>query len=145
MLTWVEWKLGQIHLAVVDFCLVCLYKRLPDAKFNQHGMILSVYWHWYLFLCLLYMVFYCQYFSFYLLNPTMLFFLITLEYKLLLLFSHSVVSDCNSMDYSTPGFPVLHYHLEFAQIHVHWVCEKNYLMISSSAALFSFCLQFFPE
>ena len=28
---------------------------------------------------------------------------------------------CNSMDYSTPGFPVLHYLWEFAQIHVHSV------------------------
>ena len=28
---------------------------------------------------------------------------------------------CNSMDCSTPGFPVLHYLLELAQIHVHWV------------------------
>ena len=27
---------------------------------------------------------------------------------------------CNCMDCSTPGFPVLHYILEFAQIHVHW-------------------------
>ena len=27
------------------------------------------------------------------------------------------------MDYSTPGFPVLHYLLEFAQIHVHWVSD----------------------
>ena len=26
---------------------------------------------------------------------------------------------CNSMDYSTPGSSVLHYLLEFAQIHVH--------------------------
>ena len=25
------------------------------------------------------------------------------------------------MDWSTPGFPVLHYPLEFAQTHVHWV------------------------
>ena len=25
------------------------------------------------------------------------------------------------MDGSTPGFPVLHYLLEFAQTHVHWV------------------------
>ena len=25
------------------------------------------------------------------------------------------------MDCSTPGFPVLHYLLEFAQIHIHWV------------------------
>ena len=28
---------------------------------------------------------------------------------------------CDSMDCSTPGFPVLHRLLEFAQIHVHWV------------------------
>ena len=30
---------------------------------------------------------------------------------------------CNSMDCSTPGFPVLHYHPEFAQVHVHWDCD----------------------
>ena len=30
---------------------------------------------------------------------------------------------CNPMDCSTPGFPVLHYLLEFSQIHVHWVCD----------------------
>ena len=36
-----------------------------------------------------------------------------------LLFSCSVVSLCNPMNYSTPGFPVLHYLLEFVQIHVH--------------------------
>ena len=30
---------------------------------------------------------------------------------------------CDSMDCSTPGFPVLRYLLEFAQTHVHWVCE----------------------
>ena len=28
---------------------------------------------------------------------------------------------CNPMDCSTPGFPVLHYLLEFAQTPVHWV------------------------
>ena len=28
---------------------------------------------------------------------------------------------CDPMDSSTPGFPVLHYLLEFAQVHVHWV------------------------
>ena len=28
---------------------------------------------------------------------------------------------CSPMDCSTPGFPVLWYLLEFAQIHVHWV------------------------
>ena len=30
---------------------------------------------------------------------------------------------CNPMDYSTPGLPVLHHLLEFAQSHVHWVCD----------------------
>ena len=38
---------------------------------------------------------------------------------LLLLFSHSVVSLCDPMDCSMPGFPVLHYLQEFAQTHVH--------------------------
>ena len=28
---------------------------------------------------------------------------------------------CNPMDYSTPGSPVLHHLLEFAQTHDHWV------------------------
>ena len=28
---------------------------------------------------------------------------------------------CNPTDSSMPGFPVLHYLLEFAQTHVHWV------------------------
>ena len=50
---------------------------------------------------------------------------------------------CNPMDCSVPGFPVLHFLLEFAQTHVHWVSD-NYLTISSSAASFSFCLQSFP-
>ena len=30
---------------------------------------------------------------------------------------------CNSMDCSTPGYPVLHYLPEFAQTHVHWVSD----------------------
>ena len=33
----------------------------------------------------------------------------------------SCLTLCNPMDCSTPGFPVLHHLLEFAQIHVHWV------------------------
>ena len=28
---------------------------------------------------------------------------------------------CNPMNYSSPGFPVLHYCPEFVQTHVHWV------------------------
>ena len=39
----------------------------------------------------------------------------------LLLFSLSVLSDCNPMDCSTPGFPVHHQLLELAQTHVHRV------------------------
>ena len=30
---------------------------------------------------------------------------------------------CSPMDYSTPGFPVLHYLPEFAQVHIHWVSD----------------------
>ena len=41
---------------------------------------------------------------------------------LLLLFSHSVISDlCNPTDCSTLGFPVLHHLPKFVQIHVHGV------------------------
>ena len=47
----------------------------------------------------------------------------------LLLFSHSVISNslwphgwlCDTMDFSTPGFPVLHHLPELAQTHLHWV------------------------
>ena len=35
----------------------------------------------------------------------------------------SCPSLCEPMDYSMPGFPVLHYLLEFAQTHVHWVSD----------------------
>ena len=56
----------------------------------------------------------------------------------------SVTQSCltlsGPMDWSKPGFPVLHYLLEFAQIHVHW-CHPT---ISSSVALFSPCPQSFP-
>ena len=62
---------------------------------------------------------------------------------------------CDAADCSTPGSPVLHYLLEFAQIHVHWVsagvcsdsCPLSWWCpptISFSVALFSFCLQSFP-
>ena len=40
---------------------------------------------------------------------------------LLLLFSRQVTSYCNLMDCRTPGPSVLHYLLEFAQIHVRGV------------------------
>ena len=40
-------------------------------------------------------------------------------------FSRSVTSLtlCDPMDYSMPGFPVLHYLLELTQTHVHWVSD----------------------
>ena len=38
-------------------------------------------------------------------------------------FSHSVVSDCNPMDCSTPGLPVHHQLPDLAQSHVHWVSD----------------------
>ena len=44
---------------------------------------------------------------------------------------------------STPGFPVLHYHLEFAQIHVHWVSDviqASHLSVVPSSS----CPQSFP-
>ena len=44
------------------------------------------------------------------------------------------------MDCSTPGFPVLHYLPELAQIHVCWVSDA----ISSSVAPFSSCSLSFP-
>ena len=44
------------------------------------------------------------------------------------------------MDCSMPGFPVLHFLPEFAQVPVYWY----YLTISSSATHFSFGLQSFP-
>ena len=32
---------------------------------------------------------------------------------------------CDPMDWSTPGFPVLHHLLELAQTHVHWVNDAT--------------------
>ena len=43
-------------------------------------------------------------------------------YEIFLLFIWSVCPAlCDPMDCSTPGFPVLHSFLEFAQTHVHWI------------------------
>ena len=38
----------------------------------------------------------------------------------------SCLALCNPIDCSTPGFSVLHYILEFAQIHAHWVSDPIY-------------------
>ena len=48
---------------------------------------------------------------------------------------------CDPMNCSTSGFPILHYLLEFAQTHVHWVGDA--IQPSSSLSLFS-CPQSFP-
>ena len=37
--------------------------------------------------------------------------------------TESCPTPCDPVDCSTPGFPVLHYHPEFAQTHVHWVSD----------------------
>ena len=37
--------------------------------------------------------------------------------------SKSCLTICDPMNCSMPGFPVLHYLLEFAQTHVHWVSD----------------------
>ena len=45
---------------------------------------------------------------------------------------------CDPMDCSTPGFPVLHCLLEFAQTHVHWVndaIQLSYPLTPSSPGL----------
>ena len=56
----------------------------------------------------------------------------------------SVTQSCltlhDPMDCSMPDFPVLHYLLELAQTHIHWVNDT----ISSSVNPFFSCPQFFP-
>ena len=57
--------------------------------------------------------------------------------------SPSCVQLCDSMNCSTPGFPVLHHLPEFAQIHVHWVSDAiqpSYRLLPS----FSSSHQSFP-
>ena len=50
----------------------------------------------------------------------------------------------NLMDCSTPGIPVLHYLLEFAQTRVHWAGDAIQTSISSPVTPFSSCPQSFP-
>ena len=49
--------------------------------------------------------------------------MLSIGLSLFLLFSHNMLclTICDPMDSSTPGFPVLHHLIEFAQTHVHWV------------------------
>ena len=49
-----------------------------------------------------------------------------------------VVSDFDSMDWTTPGFPALPYFPEFLQIYVHWVgdaIQPSHPLLSPSPAL----------
>ena len=57
-------------------------------------------------------------------------------------FSNSVISNlCDSMDYSMPGFPVLHYLLKFAQTHVCYkvsdAIQPSHLLSSPSLPAFN--------
>ena len=61
-----------------------------------------------------------------------------------LLFSCSVVTVCNPMDCSMPGFPILHHLPEFAQTHVHCmesVMPSKHLVLCHT--LLSSCIQSF--
>ena len=51
-----------------------------------------------------------------------------------LLYGSTLTSLCDPVDGSTPGFPVFHCLLEFAQIHVHWVSDAT-----STSPLISGC------
>ena len=57
------------------------------------------------------------------------------------LVTKSCPAFCDPLYYNTPGFIILHYLPEFAQIHVHWVNN----VISPSVAPFSFCPQSFAS
>ena len=49
---------------------------------------------------------------------------------------------CEPMDCSTPGLPDLHYVLEFAQIHVHWITDSiqtPHPLPPSSSFAFNLC------
>ena len=57
--------------------------------------------------------------------------------------TQSCLTLCDPMNHSTPGLPVHHQLPEFTQTHVHRVGDAV-PTISSSTALFFFCLQSFP-
>ena len=56
----------------------------------------------------------------------------------------SCLTLCNPMDWSTPGFPVLHCLPEFSQTHGYRVGDAISSTISSSFVPFSSCLQSYP-
>ena len=49
--------------------------------------------------------------------------------------ANSCPTPCDPMDCSMPDSSVLHYLLEFAQTHIHWVCDALYLIICYSLLL----------
>ena len=57
--------------------------------------------------------------------------------------AHSRPTLCNLVDCTTPGFPVAHHLLRFAQVHVDYFNDAIQQAISSSDALF-FCPLSFP-
>ena len=71
-----------------------------------------------------------------------------IEDFLLCVFSNSRLTLCDPTYYRTPGFLVLHYLLEFAQTHVHWVSDaiqpSHPSHPSPHATSFSSCPQSFP-
>ena len=56
--------------------------------------------------------------------------------------TQSCPAPCNPMDYSTPGFPVLHHLPELVQSHVHW--DGDAIQPSHPVIPFSSCLQTSP-
>ena len=55
---------------------------------------------------------------------------------------------CSPMNWNWPGFPVLHYLLEFTQIHVHWfddAIQPSHLQFPSSPPAFSSIRDFSNE
>ena len=76
-------------------------------------------------------------------------------FAIIIQFSCSVMSLCDSMDYSTPGFPVRHQLPDLTQTHVHQVgdaIQPSHLIVAFSSHLQSFpaseafpMSQFFPS
>ena len=66
----------------------------------------------------------------------------TIQKRFSVQFSHSVVSDCDPMDCSMPGFSVHHRLLELVQTHVHQVGDV--IQLISFSVPFCSCLQSFP-
>ena len=59
------------------------------------------------------------------------------------LVTQSHLTLCNTMNWNPPGSSVLHYLLQFTQIHVHWMNRWRHPTVSSLIVPFS-CPQSFP-